>query len=420
MTYQQELIKILAVPVFGLIILAEYWIGLLKKKKVYTFSNTVSNLSIGIAERMLDILYGSVAWVVISYVYENFAVAHIPAHIFTWLLLFVLVDFLWYWYHRIGHEVYLFWCFHVVHHQSEEYNFSVAARITVLQSFVRLIFWSLLPLAGFSPAMVMPVILIQGVYQFFIHTSLVGKLGFLENILVTPSHHRVHHASNEAYLDKNYGGVLIIWDRLFGTFCPETEQPKYGLTKPMKTKSFLWVHFHALLEMFALMEQAKGLRSALQLMFGKPVGLSIAQKRKLEAQFLTVKKRGRLNKRLKRYIVIQVALAFVALAILLGGRHVYSTFLLCNVGLFVLFTVVIVCAMLEQKQYVTFIEVLRLETVLIGCIYIEALPAALFLIVNLAIVALQTNNWLPQWYFRWVTGENKEDKEYTNNNISSL
>jgi sterol desaturase/sphingolipid hydroxylase (fatty acid hydroxylase superfamily) len=160
------------------------------------------------------------------------------------LALFIATDFVWYWYHRLAHTINIFWCVHVVHHQSEDFNYTVSARITVLQAFVRTGFWSVLPLAGFSAEMITSILLVHEVYPFFVHTQLIGKMGILEHIIVTPSHHRVHHACNDEYLDKNYGDVLIIWDKLFGTFVEEKAPPVYGLTKQLGSQSFLWQHFH--------------------------------------------------------------------------------------------------------------------------------------------------------------------------------
>ena len=136
----------------------------------------------------------------------------------TWFLLFLATDLVWYWYHRLAHEINVFWAAHVVHHQSENFNYTVSARITVFQSVVRCMFWCILPLLGFPAIMVSTFLIIHGMYPFFIHTQALGRWGWFEKILVTPTHHSLHHASNPEYLDKNYGDVLIIWDKIFGTF----------------------------------------------------------------------------------------------------------------------------------------------------------------------------------------------------------
>ena len=198
----------LAVPFFLFLIGLEFWVSKKKGKHFYNFNDTVSNLSVGIAERLLDGLTLGLFYFVYDYLYKHFAIFHIQPSVLSWIGLLLITDFLWYWYHRLGHEVNLLWSVHVVHHQSEEFNFTVSARITLFQAVARTFFWSLLPIVGFSAEMITTILLIHGLYPFFIHTRTVGKLGILEYILVTPSHHRVHHANNEQYLDKNYSDVL--------------------------------------------------------------------------------------------------------------------------------------------------------------------------------------------------------------------
>ncbi|MDR2272907.1 MAG: sterol desaturase family protein, partial [Sphingobacterium sp.] len=223
------------IPLFLILMVLEYWYSLKKQKRFYSFDESISNLNVGIVERMCDMFSVSLFYFFFVWVYQNFAIFHIEANVWTWVILFLFTDFLWYWYHRYSHEINLLWAAHVVHHQSEDYNFTVAARITIFQAVFRSLFWAFIPLLGFPPFMMTAILLIHGVYPFFSHTQTVGNLGILERIFVTPSHHRVHHSSNELYLDKNYGDILIIWDKLFGTFISEQKDEPcvYGLTKPI-------------------------------------------------------------------------------------------------------------------------------------------------------------------------------------------
>lgn len=216
-----------AVPLFTSLMLLEYFIAKKKRLSYFNLHNSIANLSIGIAERLCDVLVTASFYYIYDAIQKKYGLFHIKQSLWLWILLLLCTDFLWYWYHRLAHEINLFWAVHVVHHQSEDYNYTVSARITVLQAFVRTLFWAVLPLLGFPASMITVMLLIHGIYPFFIHTRLIGKLGILEYILVTPSHHRVHHASNEKYLDKNYGDVFIIWDKLFGTFQKEEEEPVY-------------------------------------------------------------------------------------------------------------------------------------------------------------------------------------------------
>lgn len=199
----------LAVPLFLFFMGLEYLVAKWQKKNYFRFNNSVANLNVGIAERLLDSFTVGVFYFVYDYLHRHYALLDIRANAWGWIGLFIATDFVWYWYHRLAHEINLFWAVHVVHHQSEDFNYTVSARITVFQAIVRTGFWSILPIIGFPAEMITTVLLLHGLYPFFIHTRTVGKLGWLEYVFVTPSHHRVHHASNPEYLDKNYGDVLI-------------------------------------------------------------------------------------------------------------------------------------------------------------------------------------------------------------------
>ncbi len=153
----------------------------------------------------------------------------------TWLACFLLVDFFYYWDHRLGHEWNVLWAFHNIHHSSEKFNLAVASRLSWVEEAYRWIFLAPLALLGIPVPVIVLMKLLHRIYQIPVHSTYIGKLGWLEYILATPSQHRVHHGRNEQYLDKNYGGALCIWDRLFGTFEPEDEEVEYGLVKQIHT-----------------------------------------------------------------------------------------------------------------------------------------------------------------------------------------
>ena len=195
-----------AIPAFFLFLGLEYFVAIRKKKRhLFKFDSSIANISIGIAERLLNLCLTAFFFAVFTYVYDHFAIWSIPNHWIVWILLLLITDLIWYWYHRLGHEINVFWAAHIVHHHSEEFNYSVSARITTLQTVVRNAFWIVLPFIGFHPTMVMTILIVHGTYSFFTHTQVIGNLGWLEYILITPSHHGVHHSSNEKYLNKNYG-----------------------------------------------------------------------------------------------------------------------------------------------------------------------------------------------------------------------
>ena len=184
----------------------------------------------------------------------------------TWLLAFLLYDFCYYWQHRLSHERTLLWASHVVHHQSEDYNLGTALRQTSTSFLFAWIFYIPMFLVGVPFDVFVTIAAANLVYQFWVHTEHVGKLGFLEKFLVTPSNHRVHHACNKRYIDANYGGVFILWDRIFGTFVDETvlEKPVYGTLKPLRSWNPLWANMEVYHQMVSDAWQTERLRDKLR------------------------------------------------------------------------------------------------------------------------------------------------------------
>ncbi|MEM8890993.1 MAG: sterol desaturase family protein [Bacteroidota bacterium] len=194
----------------------------------------------------------------------------IPINIWTTILCILLIDFLYYWEHRIEHRVRALWTYHSIHHSSPIYNYTTALRVSFIDSFVTWIFYLPAILIGFHPYVVLIAILFMLTYQFWLHTEIIGKLGWYEKIFMTPSQHRVHHGSDEIYLDKNYGAILSIWDRMFGTFQEELHTPTYGLTTPINTINPVKVHFIEYYHMFRDIWKAKSLKEAWQYMVNPP------------------------------------------------------------------------------------------------------------------------------------------------------
>ncbi|AFM14618.1 sterol desaturase family protein [Turneriella parva] len=258
----------LAVPVFFISIAIEIVASLLMKRKVYRFNDSVSDLSAG----MLQELVGVFTKVLLFGVYIMlFDAVHrpanavpgqaygIPVNIVTWIVVFLLVDFVYYWFHRNSHNIAVIWGSHEAHHSSQEYNLSVALRQGAFQRLFSFPYYLPMALVGFSPVQFMVCSQINTLYQFFIHTRLVKKLGFLEYFMNTPSHHRVHHGVNPKYIDKNHAGMLIIWDKMFGTFQPEDEEPYYGTVKPLTTFNPVWAQLHYWWHLIQLSRQSRGL-----------------------------------------------------------------------------------------------------------------------------------------------------------------
>lgn len=262
-----------AIPVFAALLILE-WLSFRflpdDDELGYELRDSATSLTMGIGNVFINIGWKLVVVTVYSAAYLV-APFHLPAsNPWTWVALFFADDFAYYWYHRTHHRIRLFWASHVVHHSSERYNLSTALR-QPWTPFTSLPFWLPLAFLGFSPWMILLQQAISLVYQFFIHTERVGKLSRpIEFIMNTPSHHRVHHGSNQQYLDKNYGGTLIVWDRLFGTFEPEDERVVYGLTHNIKTFNPLKVAFGEFIGIGRDVISARNWRDALGYMFRGP------------------------------------------------------------------------------------------------------------------------------------------------------
>ena len=232
----------LAIPVFFALIGVELVVARLVARDVYRLADSFADLSCGILQQVLEVFLKTALFAGYLGLHASHRLFDVPTAAWAWAVCFVGVDFLYYWFHRLSHEVAAGWAAHAVHHQSEEYNLSVALRQGALQPAFSWVFYLPLALLGFPPAMFLAVSSFNTLYQFWIHTRLVGRLGPLEWVLNTPSHHRVHHARNPRYVDRNHGGTLIVWDRLFGTFRAEADEPVYGVTKPLASWNPVWAN----------------------------------------------------------------------------------------------------------------------------------------------------------------------------------
>ncbi|MFT4523994.1 MAG: alkylglycerol monooxygenase [Bacteroidia bacterium] len=242
----------LSIPAFFILIAIELIYAAIKGIKLYRFNDTVTNIGLGIGQQVTGLLMKGVLFLGYIFLFDNYKVAQLEINTLNWILLFLAVDFLYYWFHRLSHQINALWAAHIVHHQSEEYNLSVALRQSWFQSWFSWVFYLPLAIIGFEPIMFITMSAINTIYQFWIHTRTIGKLGPLEWIINTPSHHRVHHGSNPKYIDKNHAGSLIIWDRMFGTFQEEEEEPVYGITKPLNSWNPFWANFHYWAELWDL------------------------------------------------------------------------------------------------------------------------------------------------------------------------
>jgi sterol desaturase/sphingolipid hydroxylase (fatty acid hydroxylase superfamily) len=245
---KEQWLIILSTPLYLLIIGIEILLTHLQHRKSYTFKDTVANIYLMLLNGGLDLVFRIVSLTVLSWFYVRSAITWQSASAY-WLLLLLSEDFIYYWLHRFDHEVRFFWATHVTHHSSQQLNFTVGFRSSVFQPLYRFIYFIPLALCGFKPLDIAFIYSATQIWGIFVHTELINKMGWLEYIFVTPSHHRVHHASNPKYLDMNMGMFLIIWDKMFGTFQPELpeeeyEPLKYGLTKNIEEQTPVNIVFH--------------------------------------------------------------------------------------------------------------------------------------------------------------------------------
>lgn len=242
-----------AIPFFILAMLIELFVTIKQGIKTYESKDAFSSIAMGLGNVFLGFFSKALVLLSFVYIYEKFRLFTIPITWWSFILIFFADDFAYYWFHRISHECRLFWASHVVHHSSQHYNLSTALRQTWSGGFYTFIFWLWLPLLGFHPAMIIFQMSVSLLYQFWIHTEAIQKMPrWFESVFNTPSHHRVHHGSNPLYLDRNHAGILIIWDKLFGTFQPELEDEKvvYGLVKNINTYNPIKIAFVEWILMF--------------------------------------------------------------------------------------------------------------------------------------------------------------------------
>ncbi|MBR2647674.1 MAG: sterol desaturase family protein [Sediminibacterium sp.] len=272
---REQWLILIATPIYFLIIGIELLLSHLTHRKLYNRKDTIGNIYLMLLNAAIDLSFRLLYMAVLQYFFER-ALFHFTTPFLYWLILLITEDFLYYWLHRFDHEIRLFWAVHVTHHSSEKMNFTVGFRSFVFQPLYRFIYFIPLALMGFKPIDIAFIYSATQIWGIFVHTELIHKMGWLEYIFVTPSHHRVHHGSNPKYLDKNMGMFLIIWDKLFGTFQPELSekqyQPiRYGLTKNLEDPNPASLVFH---EWNAILRDVrkKGLtvRQRMSYILGKP------------------------------------------------------------------------------------------------------------------------------------------------------
>jgi sterol desaturase/sphingolipid hydroxylase (fatty acid hydroxylase superfamily) len=357
----------IAMPAFLLLIIIEKLYGLYKREDSVPLMDAASSISSGITNAVKDVLGLSVTFISYEWMVSHFAIFHLEATIWAYIIGFIVIDFYGYWGHRLAHQINFFWNKHAIHHSSEEFNLACALRQSV-SSFVNLFTFLLIPAAIIGvPAKVIAVTLPLHLFlQFWYHTKHIKKMGFLEKIIVTPSHHRIHHAINPVYRDKNHGQIFIFWDKLFGTYQEElaTEPPVYGITRPADTWNPIRINFQHLWLMIKDAWHASSWKDKLTIWF-KPTGWRPEgfeeqyPVRKINDVF-NFKKYGSENAtRLVYWSVAQVLITLLFVAYLFNN---IATIGLPNIfiyGLFIFITVYSYSELMDKKKFSIFWESLR-------------------------------------------------------------
>ena len=364
---------VLAIPVFILLILLELLITRIQEKDFYRLSDSINDLSCGILQQVLEAFLKTALFAGYVFIYGRYRVLPITGTAAAWVLCFVGVDFLYYWFHRMSHEVNAFWAAHVVHHQSEEYNLAVALRQGAFQSSFSWVFYLPLALIGFPPLMFLTVSSIDTLYQFWIHTRAIGRLGPLELVLNTPSNHRVHHGRNPKYIDRNHGGILIVWDRLFGTYQQEQEEPSYGITTPLASWNPVWANLHYWVELLQKAGRTPRLADKVR-MFLKPPGWQPAELGGFtpapEVDPGHVKYEATAPAGLALYVFVQFLVVLGAATVLLFRQDALTVGSRAGGAALIVVTLVALGALLERKPWALSLEVLRV------CLLIVAVAGA--------------------------------------------
>ena len=354
-----------AIPFFFALIAVELIAERVRGTHYYRVNDAITSLSTGTINQIVAVLQKLIPLTLYVLAYQQFALFDLGDSAVVWLIAFIVYDFFYYWNHRCGHEINLLWAAHVVHHSSEEYNLTTALRQTGT-GFLSVFFYLPMAIVGFDPIMVVSVGALNLIYQFWVHTQHIPKLGWFEWVFVTPSNHRAHHAQNAVYIDRNYGGVFILWDRLFGSYQEELENdpPIFGIRGAVQSWNPLWANVQVYSQLLQDAIHTKNGRHKVSIWFRRtgwrPPDVELKyplQKTDLDdfQKFDTT-----LPHYLKIYCLLQYAVtAAVALAFALGAQGL-SLQQQLMVVLFVLISSFSVGSVMEHKHYAGVLEWMRL------------------------------------------------------------
>ncbi len=368
---------VLSIPIFFILIGIELLIQRFSHKKLYRLQDALTNISCGITQQLSGLFFRILAIGVYQVVFHYFALFTLERNWLYWIALFLLVDLAYYWAHRMSHEVNLFWGGHVVHHQSEDYNLSVALRQSSFQVVWTFAFNLPIALLGFNTIDFAIMSAFNTLYQFWIHTETIDRMGWFEKIFNTPSHHRVHHGRDPKYIDKNHAGTLIIWDKIFGTFQVEEERPTYGITKPINSWNPVWANFSHYAIMAKEFKQIPIWSDRIKYLFSKPGWLpdymggyraapevDKSQYKKFDTPSHYV---------LNFYVLFQYAMALIATSFFLFNQDSFNWTEKAIITSLIIILIMNCGALFENRQWVWRMELFRILVYSVGWVIVTYL-----------------------------------------------
>ncbi len=385
---------ILSIPIFFILIGIEVGYGYYKDKKIYRLNDAVTNISCGIVEQLTGVFAKVFTVAAYHFVFTHFAIFELQPTWYWILICFFGVDFCYYWAHRMSHEVNLFWLGHVVHHQSEDYNLSVALRQSVFQKMFTFYFYFPLAFLGFKTEWFVLIGAFNLLYQFWIHTEVIEKMPrWFSYVFNTPSHHRVHHGRNPKYIDRNHAGSLMLWDRLFGTFQEEEERPIYGITTPINSWNPVMANVQPFVLLYRELKVIPGFWNKLRFTFAKPgwypkemggfkapVDVDRNTYRKYEIDVSSV---------LNFYLFGQYMVVLVVTALFLFTLGDYDFSLQLLIAALLIYSVAALGMLFENKRQAIALEFVRFAVTIALAFYLYfAHIAPVWLPISLSIVAL--------------------------------
>jgi sterol desaturase/sphingolipid hydroxylase (fatty acid hydroxylase superfamily) len=367
---------ILAIPMYFTLMGIELVYENITRRRTYRLNDAITNISTGTLQQLTNTFVAIVRIGIYTFVYEQWAFFNLEQNWFTFIVAMILFDFFYYWEHRMAHTISLFWGGHVVHHQSEDFNFSVALRQTSTGFIWGFPFFLPMALMGIHPVQFVLVGGLNLLYQFWIHTEHINKLPrWYEFVFNTPSHHRVHHGRDPKYIDKNYAGIFITWDRLFGTFTEEEERPNYGITKPLKSWNPVYANFAHYIDLFRSTRKSKSIKDTLKILFKRPGWLPEylgGYQAPFEVEPNYKKYNENTNLAINSYILIQFLVALSIYAAFFFKNASFDPSLKVAFAIWIVVTTLMFGFLFEYKnKWISLIEVVRLLSMPLGILLLQ-------------------------------------------------